>query len=556
MAQLLNEAEVVSTWSPIIESSTGVTDRTKLNWMSKYLHYHNLYESTVNQVHVNPNPNMTGMGSVTLPGAPGLTTAFSTQATGSGDKPYSLLPLSMQVAAQTIGLDLVPVVPMNGPLAILTYLDFTYAGGRTDSLENAIAIKLNGYVEDTAMTVGTSYYLRSTIGSASDWYKLTYLGASHFDGMPLFRVTALDSGGADIAYGGVARKTIAAALAGTSPGLFSATAGGGTQMDDGTLGTAELIKALEDHIPGFSGRAFRLGNGSDIEPYTRGEGEMEPDNVMGLTLYNKSVQAQTYQVAAAVTREQIQDLKQFGIDAMAQVESVLTNELTQSINKMILDRIFKLGVTNHKQINSVDSTNFNLIINDSGGSGYTTTLGKDMNGVSQDVYNGVALDASSLTGGETQGTMQRRILDKLLAAATIIATRGRRGAGNFAVVNGQIGAILQTIAGFAAYPLANTFNQTAGSLYPVGQIAGINIYVDPNMTWSDTRICVGRKGDGNGPGVTFCPYLLGDSTQTIAENTMAPKIAVKSRFALVDAGQKPWSQYLTFKVELTNVTLI
>ena len=35
----------------------------------------------------------------------------------------------MQVAAQTIGLDLVPVVPMAGPMGLLSYLDFTYEGG-------------------------------------------------------------------------------------------------------------------------------------------------------------------------------------------------------------------------------------------------------------------------------------------------------------------------------------------------------------------------------------------------------------------------------------------
>ena len=36
----------------------------------------------------------------------------------------------MQVAAQTIGLDLVPVVPMAGPMGLLSYLDFTYEGGK------------------------------------------------------------------------------------------------------------------------------------------------------------------------------------------------------------------------------------------------------------------------------------------------------------------------------------------------------------------------------------------------------------------------------------------
>ena len=128
--QMINEAEVQKTWGPIIEEATGVTDKDKLTWMSKYCHYHNLNENAWNQVHLNPNVNVPGMGNTAFPGDPGTLNQFAGQATGSGDRPFSLLPLAMQVAAQTVGLDLVPVVPMQGPMGVLTYLDFVYAGGR------------------------------------------------------------------------------------------------------------------------------------------------------------------------------------------------------------------------------------------------------------------------------------------------------------------------------------------------------------------------------------------------------------------------------------------
>ncbi len=128
--QLINEAEVQKTWGPVIEESTGITEKSKLAWMSKYCHYHNLNESVYNTVHLNPNMNVQSMGNVTLPGDPGSMNNFPAQATGSGDRPFSLLPLAMQVAAQTVGLDLVPVVPMQGPMGVLTYLDFVYGGGR------------------------------------------------------------------------------------------------------------------------------------------------------------------------------------------------------------------------------------------------------------------------------------------------------------------------------------------------------------------------------------------------------------------------------------------
>ena len=239
---------------------------------------------------------------------------------------------------------------------------------------------------------------------------------------------------------------------------------------------------------------------------------------MGLSLFSKSVEAKTFQVAAAVTREQVQDLKQFGVDAVAQVESVLVNELTQSINKHILGRMNAIAEAGIPTLDLAPSANY---------------------------------------GGETRGEAHRRILTNILAAANLIANRGRRGAGNFAVVDWKVASALQGIAGFVPNPMANTFNQVAGAIYPVGSVAGINIYTDPNqadqlgqLTSSyEHSILVGRKGDGNGPGLVFMPYLMAESVQAIVEGTMAPKVAVKSRYALVDAGFHPETQYQKFSVE-------
>ena len=233
---------------------------------------------------------------------------------------------------------------------------------------------------------------------------------------------------------------------------------------------------------------------------------------MGLSLFSKSVSAETFQVAAAVTREQVQDLKQFGVDAVAQVEAVLTNELTQSINNHILTKMRAIAGANG---------NFS-----------------------------VAIAANS---GETTADSHRKILTKILALANKIAQNGRRGAGNFAVVGGEVASAIQSIAGFVAYPIANTVNQVAGSIYPLGSVAGINIYTDPSIAFDSKEVLVGRKGDGNGPGLVFMPYLMAESVQAIVEGTMAPKVAVKSRYALVEAGFHPGTQYEKFT--LTNFSL-
>jgi hypothetical protein len=494
MANLLNEAEIRNTWAPIIKEATGINESEKLAWMSQYCHNHKLYEdANIMSLTNNPGPmNLGGMGAVSFP------TSFSNGATGgatgSGDKSPTLLPLAMQVAAQTVGLDLVPVVPMAGPMGLLSYLDFVYEGGRLDTIDGKSTAPT--YVKADAI----AGILDIAVGSPAVCAGYEYIGTSRIDGYSIFKV------GTTLVGANVAADLLAGVNAVLSPDTTA------EKLD------VQLVKALEDHIPGFVG--VEAGDMFTAEPYTREIGERTADRVMGLSLFSKSVEAKTFQVAAAVTREQVQDLKQFGVDAVAQVESVLVNELTQSINKHILGRMNFLAETG---IPTLDL----------------------------DPSNSIAY------GGETRGEAHRRILTNILAAANLIANRGRRGAGNFAVVDWKVASALQGIAGFVPNPMANTFNQVAGAIYPVGSVAGINIYTDPNQADQKAQlgigythsILVGRKGDGNGPGLVFMPYLMAESVQAIVEGTMAPKVAVKSRYALVDAGFHPETQYQKFSVE-------
>lgn len=566
--QLINEAEVQKQWAPIITEATGIEDKSKLAWMTKYCHYHSLTESVYNTVHLNPNMNLQGMGAPAFPGDPTTLNAFPGQATGSGDKPMSLLPLAMQVAGQTVGLDLVPVVPMQGPMGVLTYLDFVYSGGRVTEaggkLGNSAPLMIKVEIElgtgQAGLSVGDVIFTQSAPGGTNAAYELTFVGKSRIDGFSIFRVrgaTALDA--TTFAQGSENSGTPIYVAIDAGEDFFTDVA---AQNAGGQFaGKPELVKAMEDHIPGFSGASFEeanplTGNGpfpniGTVDPYERGVGESTPDNNLGLTLFNKSVSAMTYQVAAAVTREQIQDLKQFGIDAVAQVEAVLVNELTQSINRLILDRIFRLGATNAQQVEAVQG----LVLSASFGTTTTTNVGGfnlgPNNSSNTPVIVGVGTPVVNvLGGGEILGTIQRRILTKVLAASNLIATRGRRGPATFAVTSGKMGTVLQDISGFVPYPMSNTVNQSGGSLFPIGSVAGVTIYVDPDRNFDDTTIVIGRKGDGNSPGLVFMPYLMAESVETIAEGTMAPKIAVKSRFALVEAGFHPQTMYYSLRINL------
>ena len=156
------------------------------------------------------------------------------------------------------------------------------------------------------------------------------------------------------------------------------------------------------------------------------------------------------------------------------------------------------------------------------------------------------------TAFENQDTVIKRVMADILAAGNVVAQRGRRGPANFIVTNLKLATALQTNSQYTFAPMANTFTQTNGSLYPLGTVAGMTVYVDPNMLYEDTRVLVGRKGASDEPGTVFCPYLMAESVKLITEGTGAPKVIIKSRYALVDAGFHPETQYITLYIK-TNV---
>lgn len=553
---IINEAEAMKTWSGFITESTGVTDRSKLTWMSKYCAFHdmnekqNLNESALGYAHLNPNMNVGGMGAPYFPGANPNNGYDGVK--GSGDNPFSLLPLAVQVAAQTIALDLVPVVPMQGPLGILQYMDYVYEGGKTNLRPRFEGEWPEGDESKTApLMVKLSLATADGSDSDSDFdkvnhaadfktlqaafkpgykevvgdYELLFVALGRIDGRPIFQVKEQMHGHNNLYVNGGEGASLS--LAETLLGEDALTVGGFHVVD------IDTVKALEDFIPGFTGAGFKNGKPMSAKAYGRATGESTPSNMMSLNTFTLKVEAKTIQVKGAITREQIQDLKAYGIDAVAQVEAELVNELTQHINRELLDEIFDLGEQNHTESEAFEGINLNTYFTvnpaDKAPKGYV---------------------ASYVGGGaETLGTIQRRIMSKVLAASNLIAQRGRRGAGTFAVCSASIATALQDCAGFVAYPMSNTINQNAGSLYPVGAISGVSIYVDPNMPWSDTRVVVGRKGKDNEPGLVFMPYLMADKLSYPAEGMEgAPVTSLKSRYAVVRAGHHPQLYYYTFNI--------
>jgi len=535
-----SDSRVLNTWQPLLEQYGVTKESGKQEWLAEYAHNHAifdnsapLFEQTAPGLFFQQPGSVLGMGDPVAPTpgqAPfsdaGVKGSYSDS--GSGDKFPSLLPVAIQVAAKTIGFDLVPVVPMDSPVGFLPYLDYLYAGGRTDTDFEPYMVKLEGITADdftTVPAIGTTPTSGATniIFSAGSTAIYRFVGFSRVDGQMIIKVVEDDAG-----------TTVTADLQGsgnmTAAGDNAAAAVAPIAMAGIVI---SLVSALENHISGFTsvpdedyattdftGPYFTDTNGQIPDSMTREQGELSRFRQMGLRMFTKFVEAKSDQVSISASVEQIQDLNRvWNFDVISMLENVAVNELAQSINKRLTDRIFTLAGDHNVEVTQVE------------GAGITT------------------LDLNAGVGGfENVSTIQRRLVTKVLELANLIYHRGRFGPGTFMITNGRVASALADVAGYSIAQVPSDMSGVAGNLYPAGKVYGVQVYVDPNLRFGDGRITIGRKGSDEEPGVKFLPYIMAESLQTISEGTFSPKIGMKSRYAITEAGWHPETQYVNMDV--------
>jgi hypothetical protein len=573
----IDKQKALKKWAPVLENM-GVAGEDRLDWMSEYAEFHSINENAY------VNATLAGMGSVQSPqpsffpgynqqtGAAGSVNT-TTGNFGSGDLGQNLLPVAMKIAAQTIGLDLVAVKPSPGPKLDLLYIDFQYdaisnlaTSGRpqvfkvlntTTGYASAVSgintmLTTQGIVQTSDGLKGGRLFLTVATGAAGTFAVNTtagtfsigaastveagakggaveFLGFSRIDGAPIFKAyrqaNSERTGVQSYPYGFVAADN-------TFTSATNSIAGQIVVIGSQTVSSVavDLVSALEDHLPGFSSNWSGGPASTDASgkyPMDRASDDNSYAGVIGPKVSSKSIAVGTIEVSSALRRTEIEDIKaNTGMDIVQKMESILVNELSQTISKQIVSKIFEMGDLNRSTsaplklaaLNATASTIFDL----------DTTY-------------------SSSVGGETTHAVQRKLITKMVHASNFIATEGRVGPAQFAVTNGGLAASLMDIAGYTINPTKSKINGS-GQLYPVGQIGDIQIYVDPYMKYNDNRIVIGRKNNPDQPGIIFVPYLMAQSISLISEATFAPRLLLRSRYAVAEVGWYPQKQFMSINV--------
>ena len=564
----IDKKKAVKKWTPILEEM-GVKSSERLDWMSEYAELHNINENTQTAGLAYGNQgNIAGMGNVTSaqPSAfPGQTVGTSGDQVGSGDYGQQLLPVAMKIAAHTIGLDLVSVKPSPGPKIDLMYIDFRYDDTPEDGTEKPLIFKvsLSDSVDRDAFYsflrgVLAGNGVRETVGGLTERIFLDlkgsgstspgandndtelvtsnkegvveFLGFSRIDGFPMFRsfrqtneTSSLGAQGwgfndekntfdysdsiADVMDAGMDSQN------GSPLGIEDLAENGDIRI--------ELVSALEDHIPGYVAN-FE----SKDAPMQRGTDDKSYPGVIAPDVSTKTIAVGTIEITTALKRTEIEDIKaNTGMDIVQKMESILVNELSQTISKQIVNKLFEMGDVNRQSAPVRATSNI---------SGST-------------IFDFDVEDYAGILGGETSHALQRKLISKILNASNYIATEGRVGPAQFVVTNGNIAAALQDIAGYTINPTKSNISGS-GQLYPVGQIGDVSIYVDPYMKYDDNRILVGRKNQPDQPGIVFVPYLMAQSISLVSEATFAPRMLLRSRYAVGELGWYPQKQYMTVHI--------
>ncbi len=533
-----NDASIVKEWAEVLGQygiNESNTSADKIQFLSEMAHLQAM--APVNEAYATtPGLYFQRPGSISQMGNP-VAPTYSQQPffqgaktpttdAGSGDKWPSLLPISIQAAAKTVAFDLVSTINMDAPVGFIPYLDYVYQGGNLNTEYEPFLIKLVGITKEDLvgspevdLEAGEEFTVTSSTPDCTT--TMEFVGYSRVDGSPVFRIMEMSDGSTSIAQA----FSVGAVLESKITGEIELTA---------KNNKIDLLSALENHISGFTAQ-----NDEDETPWSgnflpdakddrislpesmrREQGEKAQYRQMGVRMFTKYVEAKTDQIGLSASVEQIQDFNRvWNLDVISMLENIGVNELAQTISKKLTAEVYNLGYAHTKEIAKVE--------------------GKGLTDLSLDAFGGF----------ENTSTLQRRLITKFAEMSNLIYHRSRWGAGEFILTNGRVAAAVADISGYSFSPFNSKTAQTGGQLYPAGEVYGMKIYVDPNQKWGATTTVIGRRGKDDEPGIKFLPYIMAETIQTISESTMSPKLAIKSRYAITQAGWHPETQYITMNIE-------
>jgi hypothetical protein len=141
---------------------------------------------------------------------------------------------------------------------------------------------------------------------------------------------------------------------------------------------------------------------------------------------------------------------------------------------------------------------------------------------------------------------EKEVISRILYETNKIAGDGRVGLGDFVICS--VGSI-DRIFNNSDYIVAAKMKKMTGSIYEVGRICNVDVYVDTDMKYNDHTIYVGKRTtEDYYPGIHFA-YKPDEGNITILSGTSPTDnttVILKLNCAIFIAGSQPENQYTKF----------
>lgn len=281
---------------------------------------------------------------------------------------------------------------------------------------------------------------------------------------------------------------------------------------NGPIGTATAAGPAPN--PAFSGPYSTVDGEmlgwkdySDAPTGKIGTGTPYPE--MSFAIDSVDVVTKSRAIKGKITTEVMSDMKSVhGMDAGAELSTILQSEMVADIDREIVGRIISEAKIGAQNCNTAGTFDFSV-------------------------------DADGRWAMEK--TMS--LLIQLEREATWIAQETRRGRGNFILTSPEVAAYL-SLANLISTQYQNTgftpvINPVSTSYY--GMLANrFKVFVDPYMTYTlengavKHTIVVGYKGANQfDSGLFYCPYIPIQWFGATGEEDFGPRLALKSRYGLI-----------------------
>ena len=217
---------------------------------------------------------------------------------------------------------------------------------------------------------------------------------------------------------------------------------------------------------------------------------------LSMTIEKQQVEARTRKLRSRWSLEVAQDIKAMhGLDLEEEMMDILAYEITAEIDRELIGVIRAL-CTNANNNNST--------------------------------WNYKESD------GRWENEKYRNLYNMIIRKANNIATRTRRGAGNYVIASPSMCAALEALDGFAAAPVDTDINTSVTGVARIGSLGGrMTVYRDTFATTDE--VLIGYKGVSEyDTGVVYLPYIQLMQMRATYEDSFNPAVGLMSRYAILE----------------------